>query len=378
MMEQLKPAEGDPMGPFGVRELEQVPPLERLGDYRILREVGRGGMGVVYEAEQQALGRRVALKVLPPHALRDPDKLRRFEREARSAARLHHTNIVPVYGVGCDEGTHYYVMQFIQGLGLDEVLTELKRLRRAKKPAAIRGEGAPASGADAPSAAGVAKALLTGQFSASGRGLNSSLAAEDAPAEVAGPTTGSRPARQVRSEAKASSSVVLPGQTDPTSLSEPGRPFWHRVARVGIQASEALAYAHGQGILHRDVKPSNLLLDTWGTVWVTDFGLAKSADSEDLTHTGDIVGTMRYLAPERFRGKADARSDVYALGLTLYELLTLRSAFDETDRNQLMAQGMHAEPPRPRKLLSRSAAGPGDDRAEGDGPRSQPALSDRC
>jgi WD40 repeat protein len=122
------------------------------------------------------------------------------------------------------------------------------------------------------------------------------------------------------------------------------------VARVGIQVAEALAYAHGQGILHRDIKPSNLLLDTQGTVWVTDFGLAKATGSEDLTHPGDIVGTIRYLAPERFEAKADARSDVYALGLTLYELLTLRPAFAETDRNKLVAQVMHAEPPRPRQV----------------------------
>jgi WD40 repeat protein/tetratricopeptide (TPR) repeat protein len=122
------------------------------------------------------------------------------------------------------------------------------------------------------------------------------------------------------------------------------------VARVGIQVAEALAYAHGQGVLHRDIKPSNLLLDTEGTVWVTDFGLAKAADSDDLTHTGDIVGTLRYMPPERFGGHGDARSDVYALGLTLYELLTLRPAFDEANRARLIEQVLHAEPPRPRKL----------------------------
>src|SRR5579871_6546592 len=118
LIEQLKPRSGDQTGsePAAAAPEEPGAPLECLGDYRILREIGRGGMGVVYEAEQQALGRRVALKVLPPQALRDPDKLRRFEREARSAGRLHHTNIVPVFGVGCHEGTHYYVMQFIQGL----------------------------------------------------------------------------------------------------------------------------------------------------------------------------------------------------------------------------------------------------------------------
>ena len=107
--------------------------LERLGDYRILREVGRGGMGVVYEAEQESLVRRVALKVLPDSALADAQQVLRFQREARAAARLHHTNIVPVFGVGQDDGHHYYVMQFIPGMGLDTVLEELRRLRRGAR-----------------------------------------------------------------------------------------------------------------------------------------------------------------------------------------------------------------------------------------------------
>jgi WD40 repeat protein len=145
--------------------------------------------------------------------------------------------------------------------------------------------------------------------------------------------------------------VHLPGQPEASSLSDSGRSYWQGVARLGVQVAEALAYAHDQGTLHRDVKPSNLLLDTQGTVWVTDFGLAKAAaDQDHLTHTGDIVGTLRYLAPERFQGQSDVRSDLYSLGLTLYELLTLRPAFHEADRNQLMQQVMHAEPPRPRKL----------------------------
>jgi serine/threonine protein kinase len=324
--------------------------LQQLGDYRILREVGQGGMGIVYEAEQQALGRRVALKVLPPHALRDPQKLRRFEREARSAARLHHTNIVPVFGVGCHEGTHYYVMQFIQGLGLDAVLTEVKRLRQARRLPAVRNEHVDhANGsAHAPSLGEVARALLTGQFTAPGPGLDASPVESDPPAEAAQQAAGTEPAQEVPPRAEAPSSVVLPGAS---SLSESGRPYWQSVARIGIQVAEALAYAHGQGILHRDIKPSNLLLDMRGTVWVTDFGLAKAAsDGGDLTHTGDIVGTIRYMAPERFDGRADARSDLYSLGLTLYELLLLRPAFTATDRSKLMHQVMHEEPVPPRQL----------------------------
>src|SRR5215467_4192533 len=135
-----------------------------------------------------------------------------------------------------------------------------------------------------------------------------------------------------------------------TKLSESGRRYWQSAARIGIQVAEALAYAHAQGVLHRDIKPSNLLLDTEATVWVTDFGLAKAADSDDLTHTGDIVGTLRYMPPERFGGQGDARSDVYSLGLTLYELLTLRPAFDKADRARLIQEVLHDEPPRPRKL----------------------------
>jgi hypothetical protein len=142
----------------------------------------------------------------------------------------------------------------------------------------------------------------------------------------------------------------LPGQ-DSSTLSELGQQFFTSVARIGVQAAGALAYAHSQGILHRDIKPSNLLLDTHGTIWITDFGLAKgTADQDTLTHTGDIVGTLRYMAPERFQGHADARSDLHGLGLTLYELLTLRPAFPEPDRNKLIAQLMHDEPPPPRKL----------------------------
>ena len=148
-----------------------------------------------------------------------------------------------------------------------------------------------------------------------------------------------------------STGVHLPGQSEGSSLSDSGRAYWQSVARLGVQVADALAYAAGQGILHRDIKPSNLLLDTQGTVWVTDFGLAKAdTDTDNLTQTGDIIGTLRQIAPERFGGKGDIRADLYSLGLTLYELLTLRPGFDETDRNRLVKQVLHDEPPRPRKV----------------------------
>jgi WD40 repeat protein/serine/threonine protein kinase/tetratricopeptide (TPR) repeat protein len=307
--------------------------LERLGDYRILREVGRGGMGIVYEAEQESLGRHVALKVLPAQALLDERHLQRFQREARAAARLHHTNIVPVFGVGEQDGLHYYVMQFIQGQGLDQVLAVLQRLRRgadadtSKTPVSV----------EMASAAAVANSLLTGIF------------ALPWPDRLAGVQSDLPADKSVPSVTSSSSAVHLPGQSA-QELSDSGQPYWHSVARIGIQVAEALAYAHGQGTLHRDIKPSNLLLDTQGIVWVTDFGLAKASDSVDLTHTGDVVGTLRYMAPERFKGRADARSDLYALGLTLYELLTLRPAFDASERNRLFLQVMSLDPARPRKL----------------------------
>ena len=114
--------------------------------------------------------------------------------------------------------------------------------------------------------------------------------------------------------------------------------YWQSVARIGVQVADALEHAHNQGVLHRDIKPSNLLLDTAGMVWVTDFGLAKADDQQNLTHTGDILGTLRYMPPEAFDGRTDARGDVYSLGLTLYELLALRPAFDEKERNRLIKQ----------------------------------------
>ena len=297
--------------------------LQQLGEYQLLREVGRGGMGVVYEARQLSLGRHVAIKVLPGHALLDPRQLGRFQREARAAARLHHTNIVPVYGVGEENGVHYYAMQFIEGMGLDVVLDEVRRMRK-------KSESAPSAN----SAAGVAHSLLTGTRSFKPEGADAT-----------------RTWAHVRPPGDEPATVRLPGQSDRTPLSDSGRQYWQSVARVGVQVADALAHAAGHGILHRDIKPSNLLLDGLGNVWVTDFGLAKDeSDGDDLTNTGDIIGTLRYMAPERFNGRADVRSDVYSLGLTLYEMLLLRPAFNAADRNSLIKQVTQEAPLPPRQL----------------------------
>jgi WD40 repeat protein/serine/threonine protein kinase len=320
------------------RQLEEppaggpLPPLERLGDFRIIREIGRGGMGVVYEAEQVSLGRHVALKVLPQKFLVDARTKQRFEREAKAAARLHHTNIVPVFGVGEHDGLPYYVMQFIQGLGLHEVLQELERLQPGPKGSGITPcltDGELRVSRRDVSAVHLARSLLAGSpESATGDGMAGGPSPDPPSAPPLDPPS--------------SSSAVLPG-----AGRRPGeRPatYWQSVARIGVQVAEALEHAHQQGITHRDVKPSNLLLDTRGTVWVTDFGLAKAHGQENLTHTGDILGTLRYMPPEAFDGQADARGDVYSLGMTLYELVALRPAFAAPERNQLIKRVTTTEP----------------------------------
>ena len=180
--------------------------------------------------------------------------------------------------------------------------------------------------------------------------------------------------------ASSSTSAVLPGGTQVSAVESSGRrlPFFRSVAQIGRQAAQGLAYAHARGIIHRDIKPSNLLLDTAGVVWIADFGLAK-ADDDGLTATGDILGTIRYMAPERFRGEGDARADTYALGLTLYELLTLRPAFESSDRLQMIERIKAEEPVRPRLLDNRIPARPGDDRPEGHRQEPRAPLRDgRC
>lgn len=287
------------------------PSPRRLGGYRILRKIGQGGMGVVYEAEQEALGRQVALKVLPFAKLLDPIYRERFHREAQAAARLHHSNIVPVFGVGEEDGLHYYAMQYIEGQGLDQVLRELASLRAARSTSIA---------SDQPLTEIVGDDLLSGSFAAA------EFSSEESDPAGAGPTVAGsgRP-----------SALVGKSKTE----------YYHGVARLGIQAAEALAYAHQHGVLHRDIKPSNMVLDAHGTVWITDFGLAKVEGTSDLTRPGDVVGTLCYMAPEQFKGVSDPRCDVYGLGMTLYELVALRPAFKDSDRARLMMRMGTEEPP---------------------------------
>jgi serine/threonine protein kinase len=266
-----------------------------LGDFRILREIGRGGMGVVYEAIQLSLGRHVALKVLPMAASLDERYVQRFKMEAQAAAQLHHNHIVPVYAVGCERGMHYYAMQLING--------------------------APVS-------------------SQSFRGLH-------------GNNT------EVPPEKLMESRTALPTSTRNRDLTQgaatgkskvsgnPHRARYRTISQLIANVADALDYAHSCGVVHRDVKPGNLMLDSRGKIWVTDFGLAMVAANNPLTQTGDFVGTLRYMSPEQASGQkgiVDHRSDIYALGATMYELLVDRPMMDAGDRPSLLHQILYTEP----------------------------------
>jgi serine/threonine protein kinase len=286
--------------------------LGTLGDYQLIREVGRGGMGVVYEALQISLGRRVALKVLPFAAALDPKQLQRFKNEAQAAAHLQHPSIVPVYGIGVERGVHYYAMQFIEGQSLDALIDELSRARAGAVPPA----------------AGSTSDEIVGGFV-----LVESNAAEDsaAPFKPAAPTA----------------------RLAATRLSTTSSSYFKLVAAWGVQAAEALEHAHQCGVVHRDVKPGNLIVDVQGNLWIADFGLARCQSEANLTVTGDLVGTFRYMSPEQVLGRraeVDHRTDIYALGATLYELLTLAPVFASTDRQELMHCIADEEPAAPCKL----------------------------
>ena len=279
-------------------------PPQQLGDFEIVREIGRGGMGVVYEARQISLRRRVALKVLPFAGMLDPKQVARFSNEAQAAAQLHHPHIVPVYAVGCERGIHYFAMQLVEGQSLETAIDELRN--QANLPVGD------------PKVSGDSERELPGGTTAD--------------AALQGTWRGFSTARARRRE-----------------------DFFRQAATLARQAAEGLQHAHDFGIIHRDIKPSNLLLDGQGQLWIADFGLARTHKEAGVTLTGDIVGTLRYMSPEQAAGRAalvDHRTDVYALGVTLYELLTLRHAFDGEHGQALLRQIEQSEPPEPRAVDS--------------------------
>ena len=344
-MECLKPEPDAATGSFVADFVNgcDTPHPTQMGDYRILRLIGQGGMGVVYEARRESLSAHVALKVLHRRFQAQSGFLSRFRNEARAAARLHHTNIVPVFDFGDHDGILYYVMQYIPGQGLDRVMEDVKLLRESGT------SDRPTAGPSARLARSVAEGLLTGHFDIRGQGQGPGLSPDSTEAASTIEPRIRAAARPPRPPSAESSGVVSTLGGEATGA---GQSRYHReIARIGAQVADALAHAHSLGILHRDVKPPNLLLDARGNAWVTDFGLAKCEDGEAaLTDPGDVLGTLRYMAPERFSGHSDRRGDTYALGVTLYEMLALRPAFNANDRALLVRQILHDEPPPLRKL----------------------------
>lgn len=266
-----------------------------LGDFEILHEIGRGGMGVVYLAHQRSLQRRVALKMLPFAAILDPNQIARFHTEAQAAASLHHPNIVPVYSVGCERGVHYYSMQHIDGQTMEAFLESLKR----------------------------------------GNALKHSWLDSTSPFHVA--DQGESVADAIHSTRRTLKSAQ----------------YVRQISEKMAQVANALDFAHSRGIIHRDIKPSNLMIDHRGILWLADFGLARIQDGQSVTIDGDLVGTLRYMSPEQANGQThlvDHRADIYSFGVTLYEMLTLRYAFEGSDRYQVMAAIQRAKPIPPRSI----------------------------
>jgi serine/threonine protein kinase/Tfp pilus assembly protein PilF len=279
------------------------PEYERLGDFELLREIGRGGMGVVYEARQISLKRRVALKVLPPGLGLTDQAVQRFEREAQAAASLHHTNIVPVYATGEDQGCHYYAMELVEGQSLSQVLDDL-------------------------------------------RGEKSSPLMEATVTQVVAGT----------SDAPAFEPTGAADSATPSDTDTGGRKWFKTVAKLLADAGDALHYAHERGVIHRDVKPANLLLSGDGRLCLGDFGIARLAQEPGMTVSGSFIGTPAYMSPEQVaagRVKLDHRTDVYSLGAVLYEMLTLQRPFEGDSREQILTGILSKDPKPPRRLKPR-------------------------
>lgn len=281
--------------------------IERLGKYRCLRRIGKGGMGIVLEGEQITTGRRVAIKVLRWRVAEDSTWRARFEQEARTASRLHHRSIVPVYEYGESQGIYYYVMPLVDGVSLDVIIDRFREGREVVYADEIRRLHGPDT---------VIRSLST-EGDAEGTDTGPSVP------EFRGSVEKSRRLR---------------------------RTAWRQIAKIGVQAAQALAYAHAHRTLHRDIKPGNLLLDADGVVWITDFGLARHVDEGELFATG-AAGTLRYMAPEQLHGYSDERSDIYSLGLTMYEVLTLTTPFGESNSSKVLERIESADLQRPRTVV---------------------------
>ncbi len=282
----------------------------RFGDFAIGREIGRGGMGVVYEAQQISLNRKVALKVLASELGLTSNSVERFQREAEAAAKLHHSNIVPIYATGEQDGAYFYAMELIEGASLDRVLQQLRQER------AHPAKDTPEPAAPTPKS-------------------------PSAPPELACTASYGGPTQVTSSSGNSSYSLTS------------GSSYFDTVARMIADVADALGHAHKNGVIHRDIKPSNLLLCTDGRLSVNDFGLARMLEKPGMTVTGEFVGTPAYMSPEQItagRVPLDHRTDIYSLGATLYELLTLERPFRGDGRDQVLAQILQKDPVAPRKI----------------------------
>ncbi len=326
----------------------QVPTT--FGDFEVVRELGRGGMGIVYVARQKSLKRLVALKVLPALGSQAEKHRQRFRREAESVAQLHHTNIVPVFGIGEQDGYLFYAMQLIDGVPLNQLIDWLASTsaqpRTTLSPKVTSNPTThltPAEAAellfrpDSKSSQPQFQATTEPTLSKSQTQVaNTADITTPSPPGSANPTALFSDDRSITS---AHSPTFITTNSDIQTViksrsnvakhqTELSLQYYRNIAKLVASAANALQHAHQQGILHRDIKPGNLLLDRDGILWITDFGLARSKDIASVTQTGEIVGTLRYMAPEQFHGQADQRTDIYSLGLTLFELLTLRPAVE--------------------------------------------------
>ncbi|UCG15936.1 MAG: serine/threonine protein kinase, partial [Phycisphaerales bacterium] len=265
-------------------------------------------MGIVYEARQVSLNRKVALKVLSGSFGLSSKAVVRFRREAEAAAKLHHTNIVPIYATGEEDGTHFYAMELIEGPSLNVVVRELRRADRLVQ--ARRGEE-PEPEAQAEDAEAQAAADLT---------------ATSLPPWLLETMTSDSASPGAHPSSLGDSSTTL------TTASG----YFDTVARLIAEVADALDYAHDQGVIHRDIKPSNLLLAPSGRMSINDFGLARMLEQPGMTITGEFMGSPLYMSPEQVtagRAPLDHRTDIYSLGATLYELLTLEPPFPGTRRD---------------------------------------------
>jgi serine/threonine protein kinase/Tfp pilus assembly protein PilF len=286
-----------------VRALEEAFTEEELagteiGEYLIIEEIGRGGMGVVYIALQQSLRRYVALKVLPFGFTLDSGSIKRFHTEAQIIARFNHPNIVPVYSTGQEKGIYYIAMALIPGLPLNKVLEGLKHFP-----------------ADKWTAATVRDIIHTHpDFTR----LNVSTDRTGKP-----------------------DSIILVRDS-----SFWGQPYHSFVSTICAEIADALSYAHRNGVCHGDLKPSNIMLSHGGIPMIVDFGLAMDMHSYRSTQSQDFLGTIAYASPEQVtRNVISPKSDIWSLGVTMYEMLSLNQPFRASNVADTIEKILKTDPP---------------------------------